>query len=441
MAGRKRSIILIAVLAACAAIFAGLFFYNQFVGIPKKSYEDAVSFYEQKNYEAAEKKFKELGSYKDSEEYLEKVTTERTYENAVKAYEEEDYEAAGKLFSQVSDYSDSADYLKQIEAAMTYQDAKEAFENEDYETAETGFSQVQDYSDSGEYIKQIDRERIYQDAYELYEQKEYTAARGLFATIPGYNDVNEIVAKMDKDLEYNDYIDRLAEYGSGAADAQMLSAALIENAAQIWENCSSQVSDEATDPYTKDSYGDFYEDPNTALTVYQWSDEFKQIKHDIISGKAIVDGQYESLKNLPGSLSECAAKAFVMQSAYSALADLSLDMSGDFSVVEEKAKEMEETFDNALDDFKLSIPEKIMLDPASAAEAFAETEAETEPVIAQTEAETSPVIAQTEAETAPVAVQTEAETAPVIVQTEAETAPVIAQTEAETAPVVAQTEV
>ena len=92
------------------------------------------------------------------------------------------------------------------------------------------------------------------------------------------------------------------------------------------------------------------------------------------------------------------------------------------------------TFDDALDDFKLSIPEKIMLDPASAAEAFAETEAETEPVIAQTEAETSPVIAQTEAETLPVIAQTEAETVPVAVQTEAETAPVVVQTEAETAP-------
>ncbi len=112
MAGRKRSIIIIVILAVCAAVFAVLFFYNRFVSIPRKSYEDAVSFYNAKNYEASEMKFRELGSYKDSLEYLDKISTERTYDNAVEAFEKEDYAASKELFSQVRDYSDSEEYLK-----------------------------------------------------------------------------------------------------------------------------------------------------------------------------------------------------------------------------------------------------------------------------------------------------------------------------------------
>ncbi len=267
----------------------------------------------------------------------------------------------------------------------------------------------------------------------MYDQKEYTAARELFATIPDYRDTGDIVARMDEDIACNDYIDRFSEYGDSVERVERLSRGLIDYASSIRDNCVNKVSSDSTDLYTKDSYGEFYEDPNTALTVYYWSDDFKQAKDDIISERTTADGQYEALRNLPASLSECAAKAYVMQSACSALADLATDMTGDFSIVEEKAKEAEGQFDTAIDEFRQSIPGKIAIDTGAAGADG--TEAETAPAGAETEAET----ASAAAETAPAAVGTEAETVPAFTETEAETTPA-AGTEAETVPVFAETE-
>ncbi len=430
MTNKRNYIIAIVALAVCAAVFASLYFYGQFVSTPQKNYDEAVSFYEMKNYEAAEVKFKDLGSYKDAADYLVKISDERTYDQAVKAFEAEDYAAAKELFSQIGDFAESRDYMEKIESAEKYAVAKAAYENEDYDTAEQGFSEIEDYSDSEDYIRKINTERIYQEASALYEQKQYTAARELFVTIPDYSDVNEIVAKMDADIAYNDSIDQLAEYGSGAERVAALSSSLIDRKADIWNKCANQESSEETDPYTKDSYGEFHEDPNTALTVFSWSDEYAQAKDEIISERLLADGQYEALKNLPASLSECAGKAYAMHSASSSLADLALDTTGDITVSAEAAKELNEAFDSAYESFGPTIPEKILMDADAAL--TAETEAEIIPT-AETEAEIAPATAETEAEIAPVKAETEAEIIPTA-ETEAEAAPLTAQTEAEIVP-------
>ena len=115
MENKKVSIIIMIALAACAAVFAGLYFFTVFSSIPQKNYTEAVAFYELKNYEAAEAKFRDLGSYRDSAEYLEKISVERTYDHAVKAYEAGDFETSKELFSQIGDYEDSGAYLKKID--------------------------------------------------------------------------------------------------------------------------------------------------------------------------------------------------------------------------------------------------------------------------------------------------------------------------------------
>ena len=289
MTGKKGFIITIIVTAACAVLFAVLFFYTVFVWVPQRNYREAIAFFEQKNYDAARVKFHNLGNYKDAPEYLEKIQVALTYNQAVEAYEADDYAAAKDLFTQAGDFEDSKEYLKKIEDVETYEEAKEAFEKGDYETAESGFAQVDDYSDSEEYMKKIDGEHIYKEACELYEKKEYTAAKELFVTIPDYKDVPVLVAKMDEDLAYNDYIDRLAEYGSSVENVKQLSSGLINDAAAIWENCKNQQSDEVTDKYTKDAYGEFYKDPDTALTVYYWSDEYAAKKENLIAEKTAAD--------------------------------------------------------------------------------------------------------------------------------------------------------
>ena len=451
MENKKVSIIIMIALAACAAVFAGLYFFTVFSSIPQKNYTEAVAFYELKNYEAAEAKFRDLGSYRDSAEYLEKISVERTYDHAVKAYEAGDFETSKELFSQIGDYEDSGAYLKKIDEAQIYEKALEAFVNEDYETAESAFEEISGYSDSEEYIKQISNERVYQEACELYKRKEYDAARELFATIPDYKDVEEIVAKMESNTSFNDYIDRLSQYGDSVENMKELSSSLIHNAAEIWENCRNKTDSAATDKYTKNSFGEFHEDPDTALTAYYWSDEFAGIRDSIITEKISADGQFEYLKELPADLSDCTAKVFVLHSTGSSLADLALDMSGDITAVRAGAEEVESSFDTALEEFRLAIQEKREAGPAAftGVETEAETGAEEGPapaetvpavIAAETEAETMPVTTGTEAETAPAAIAagTEAETAPAVIAagTEAETTPaaIAAGTEAETAP-------
>ena len=453
MTDRERSLIITVILAACAAIFAGLFFYNQFVSIPDKNYKEAVSFYEMHNYEAAQAKFEALGSYRDSAVYLEKISKESTYDKAVKAFESGDYAAAKELFSQISDFSDSKNYLEKIEEVQTYEQAKAAFEEADYDAAESAFSQIDEYSDSEEYMRMINDEHIYAEACALYENQEYKAARELFATIPGYSDVNDIVARMDADAEYNNYIGHLTEFGRSAADVEQLGCDLIDETTVIWNNCVNKVSSDETDRYTKNSYGEFHEDPNTALTVYYWGDEYAQTRDSITNGRILADGQFELLKNSSVNLSDCVVKAFAVQDAYSDLIDLSMDMRGDFDAHADEAKEKESAFDAAYGEFIASIPEKMRIDAPAAAETeaetetgltFAGTEAETTPAAAETEAETAPAPAGTEAETEArtslTFAGTEAETMPAVAETEAETAPAPAGTEAETIPVTAETE-
>ena len=386
MTDRERSLIITVILAACAAIFAGLFFYNQFVSIPDKNYKEAVSFYEMHNYEAAQAKFEALGSYRDSAVYLEKISKESTYDKAVKAFESGDYAAAKELFSQISDFSDSKNYLEKIEEVQTYEQAKAAFEEADYDAAENAFSQIDEYSDSEEYMRMINDEHIYAEACALYENQEYKAARELFATIPGYSDVNDIVARMDADAEYNNYIGHLTEFGRSAADVEQLGCDLIDETTVIWNNCVNKVSSEETDRYTKNSYGEFHEDPNTALTVYYWGDEYAQTRDSITNGRILADGQFELLKNSSVNLSDCVVKAFAVQDAYSDLIDLSMDMRGDFDAHADEAKEKESAFDAAYGEFMASIPEKMRIDAPAAAETEAETEAETSLMFAGTEA-------------------------------------------------------
>ena len=308
----------------CAAVIGGGYFaYHQKVVVPKRNYEKAVNLFEQGNYDVAEAMFQELGSYGDAEEYLGKIANERIYEDAVAAFEKGDYDRAEELFGQISDYSDAADYLENIS-----------------------------------------NERIYQEACALYEAKEYTAAKELFAQIPEYSDVSDIVAKIDGDIAYNEGIDTLNEYGFYAQSVEQLGCGLLDDVTQIWYNSIYEKSSYATDEYTRDENGEFYEDFNTALSKYFQSDEYARVAEQITSGQKTVDGLYASVKALPDSLSECREKALAVHTAYTGLVNFALDITGNLNSVNEEARTRHNAFETAYTEYKLVIPEKLGIDPS-----------------------------------------------------------------------------
>lgn len=85
-------------------------------------YEQAVSLWENNNYEAARNAFMALNGYKDSDEYISKCTERinaSIYEQGLDLIQQGDYEEAIRLFNLISDYSDAVEKIEECETHLT----------------------------------------------------------------------------------------------------------------------------------------------------------------------------------------------------------------------------------------------------------------------------------------------------------------------------------
>ena len=72
----------------------------------QKAYEEAMLLYDNENYAAASRKFKELKNYRDSEDYY----NFSAYEDGMEKYNKQKYSEASLIFNGLGDYKDSANY-------------------------------------------------------------------------------------------------------------------------------------------------------------------------------------------------------------------------------------------------------------------------------------------------------------------------------------------
>lgn len=169
---------------------------------------------------------------------------------------------------------------------------------------------------------------------------------------------NKIQTKIKEDKKYNAYVDNLTNFGFMAESGEILSCDLLDKITKVWYNSIYKEDSYFTDKYTKDGSGNFWDDFNTSLMMYMFSDSYKADESDIKDCKKKVEELYKKLKDAPNGFEKAVDKAAAVQAAYSSLVDFSLDVEGNYTSVSEDVRNKKEEFEKTYTDFKLSIPEK-----------------------------------------------------------------------------------
>lgn len=185
------------------------------------SYQIALNYYYEGDFETAKNIFKEIYTYSDS--------TERYYECGYKiakvAYEDykdnDDLKKALKYFYRVRKYSsdDVTSYVKTIQD-MLYDSADNAYKGKDYETALDLFSYLALFNYTNENDGINSKEMVFQCTYryglDLYKNRQYESARKVLSEIPDYKDSyvlsKECIYNIAHILYENNPVGSIAEY-------------------------------------------------------------------------------------------------------------------------------------------------------------------------------------------------------------------------------------
>lgn len=152
----------------------------------EKTYNQAVSLFNEGKYIEAIPLFKALGSYQDSSDYYVKSI----YNNALSLFAQEKYKEAAEAFYEVIDYSDSAEKIEEIIVAAT-EKAEEIAATGDYAGAYTLLGQV-GYDDT---------HYIYQ-AYQYAEAGRFDEAVSLGLTVVVFPEGTEMIPDNYFKTEY-----------------------------------------------------------------------------------------------------------------------------------------------------------------------------------------------------------------------------------------------
>lgn len=193
---------IVAVLAFSGAIYG--FWIRPNIIEPARKYKEALALYQNGEYTQAESRFAELGSYRDSEQYLQNIP----YCIAEDLLEQEKYEAARNAFIELGDYRDSADRAK--ETAYLYAQTLQA--DGDYITARNRFEDAEPFSDSSACVERLNG-LIYEKGAELFEQGSYTDALQYLREAPATDETKELIDQAETAIEYLRIVDILEQAG------------------------------------------------------------------------------------------------------------------------------------------------------------------------------------------------------------------------------------
>ena len=187
---------MVAVLAVSGAIYG--FWIRPNVLEPARKYKEALALYQNGEYKQAESRFAELGSYRDSEQYLQDIP----YRIAEDLLEKGKYEAARNAFLELGDYRDSADRAK--ETAYLYAQTLQA--DGDYISARKWFEDAEPFSDSSACVERLNG-LISEKGVELFEQGSYTDALQYLKEAPATDETKELIDQAETAVEYLDIVD------------------------------------------------------------------------------------------------------------------------------------------------------------------------------------------------------------------------------------------
>ena len=180
----------------CAVIFiiCVLSYINKNVIQPKRKYDKAIELIDNHNYEEGYELLKELGTYKDSLDYV----TENMYQRAVDAINKGDYKEAQLLFSDIEDYSDAKSYLKKMKEELEYEDALAL-----YEQGNTDLLFEKYESSDNTKIVDLNQKANYEIAIKLCDEKKYEEAIEYLSKCGEYLDAKEKLNEIAYDAGCN----------------------------------------------------------------------------------------------------------------------------------------------------------------------------------------------------------------------------------------------
>lgn len=202
---------MVGVMAAVGSIY-GFWIRPNFIE-PARKYKEALALYQNREYEQAESCFSELGSYRDSEQYLQNIP----YCIAEDLLEQGKYEAARNAFLELGDYWDSADRAK--ETAYLYAQTLQA--DGDYITARKWFEDAEPFNDSSACVEHLNG-LIFEKGTVLFEQGSYTDALQYLRGAPATDESKKLIAQAEAGIEYLSIVDILEQAGDTVNSTESL---------------------------------------------------------------------------------------------------------------------------------------------------------------------------------------------------------------------------
>lgn len=162
--------------------------------IPAFKYSKAVSLLEEGEYQEAETIFRELDTYKDSNE----LVSEAIYLHGKALYDSGEYESAIELFKSLGEYKDASSMIDN----SLYAQAMSFYETGDYLEAIKILRTIKDVNLVGDTLNMA----RYEYANERLKQKDYDGALSYYKQCDKYGDTPKILDRVAKELvEQNEY--------------------------------------------------------------------------------------------------------------------------------------------------------------------------------------------------------------------------------------------
>lgn len=177
----------------------------------KTRYENAVTLYDQQQYEEALEAFDKMGNYKDAKSQVENIRSQiqerdRAYKQGLAYYNSGAYAEAIQQLQEISDYADVSSYIEQAASAL-YQQAQNAMDNGDYKLAQekiTSMPEGYDISTQAKALQveidktvaELEKEENYTQAVSYYDDGQYDLAQQMFIELSDYSDSQSYLSNI-----------------------------------------------------------------------------------------------------------------------------------------------------------------------------------------------------------------------------------------------------
>lgn len=190
--------------------------------------EKADFLFANKDYESAKQVYTDLGTYKDTSQFVKTCDEKLSIQKAEDLIASGDYSSAQKIYEDLS--------MDNMVNECIYLQGMDFYHKKEYKSAQNTFSLILDYKDSLDQYK----DTVYCLACIDYENKSYDTAEKYFNEISEYKKANEYIEKCKLGKKYESYnTSSGSNTQSGSVDYIEL---LLENCNLIdskWYNLSS----------------------------------------------------------------------------------------------------------------------------------------------------------------------------------------------------------